>query len=124
MKRFKEYERQFKDAFRTSQEIAALDQAASIAIEGWAHNVRQWSNDEVIHAVYSAPDFEQWQRFRISLKGLTTRAKLLCLAQRVISKVIPEPDNIVVELEWCRIDNYINSLKRGGQLDIDYKVVR
>lgn len=124
MKLFKTYEHQFKDAFRTPDEIRALDQAGSMAIEGWAHSVRCWTTEQVRYAAYSAPDFEQWQRFRISLKGLTTRAKLLCLAQRVISKVISEPDQIVVELEWCRIDNYINSMRRGGQLDSDYKVIR
>lgn len=55
-----------------------------------------------------------WQRFRLSLKGLPTDVKLDRLAQWPIRGREDE----------VRIWNYLNALKRGGQLDLEGKVQR
>ena len=56
----------------------------------------------------------EWQRFRLSLKGLSTETKLERLAQWPIRD----------RQDQVRVWNYLNALKRGGQLDLDGRVRR
>lgn len=55
---------------------------------------------------------KDWQKFRLSLKGLTTQRKLDKLRRYWAQGVQSEER----ELRIIRIQNYINALKRGGQL--------
>lgn len=55
-----------------------------------------------------------WQRFRLSLKGLDTEKKLERLAQWPIRG----------REDQVRVWNYLNALKRGGQLDLEGRVQR
>lgn len=65
----------------------------------------QYSLDKVLRAVQD-PD---WQAFRRSLKGLSTEEKLKALRKYASKKDLSEEDKI-------RVTNYVNALKRGGQL--------
>lgn len=60
--------------------------------------------------IAEAVDNEQWQEFRVSLKGLSTRDKLARLKHYY---TFSEDDNADVSI---RVDNYIKALCRGGQL--------
>jgi hypothetical protein len=51
---------------------------------------------------------EEWQRFRVSLKGLSTAEKL----RRLRSYKTNHSGRCVA----VRVDNYLNALRRGGQL--------
>jgi hypothetical protein len=73
-----------------------------------------------------------WQKFRESLKGLPTTEKLDRLAayRKVHYRVGSNAD--LDDMDWTplsrahqvRIDNYINALRRGGQLNHKLEVVR
>lgn len=88
----------------------------------WPHNVQQWSQNRVQFAVYEASDHEEWQLFRVSLKGLTTYEKLYCL-DRYLDALARE-DQHGWDLNVCRVDNYIGALVRGGQLNKNLEVMR
>lgn len=74
--------------------------------------------------IAEAVDNEDWQEFRVSLKGRTTLEKLYLLQnyynEGLWRHLYPNcPLEVGVE-EWAnyqiRIDNYIKALCRGGQL--------
>lgn len=68
--------------------------------------------------IAEAVDNEEWQKFRLSLKGLSTRSKLGRLRQyfdeKVASDCLTGKDNY--DDVCIRVDNYIKALCRGGQL--------
>lgn len=61
--------------------------------------------------IASAVDDEEWQRFRLSMKGMSTRTKLTMLEEYYNEYVDADEDNVCI-----RADNYIKALCRGGQL--------
>lgn len=91
-------------------------------IDQWAH-MSWWkvqekpSHADVRHAVYEAAGFEDWQKFRVSLKGNTTKMKLA----RV--QAFWE-HNFNDELAHIRVWNYLDALKRGGLVDQELKVIK
>jgi len=82
-------------------------------VNQWPYKVEYYSVEEVgIHCVRDS----NWQSFRKSLKGLPTSEKLQRLdVWRNTYKGRPAK---------VQIDNYINALKRGGQLGMDLTVRR
>lgn len=75
---------------------------------------------EARFAVYEADGFEDWQLFRVSMKGLTTRQKIAMCRHRWNSMITCNEGDSVIETH--RIWNYLGALKRGGQLvDGGYK---
>lgn len=59
----------------------------------------------------------EWQEFRESLKGTSTRQKLKALQEYHDSKMDnPEMSDEEAEHVITRIDNYLKALARGGQL--------
>lgn len=77
----------------------------------WSHYPLNYSKDEVKDYCKEA----EWQRIRLSLKGLSTELKLDRLsayAMKHHTDLNRVPRKIRVQ-----IDNYINALKRGGLLD-------
>lgn len=85
----------------------------------WPHEVTQLTTAEITtHCVKSAG----WQSFRESLKGLPTTEKLDRLAHWRQMDI----DGVGLVRRRCQvqIDNYINALKRGGQLNMNLEVVR
>lgn len=63
----------------------------------------------------------EWQTFRVSLKGLSTEEKLKRLdcwrADHMDQGLLPLRNQV-------QIDNYLNALKRGGQLNLSLEVQR
>jgi hypothetical protein len=77
--------------------------------------------------IAEAVDDEEWQKFRLSLKGLDTESKLNSLREYYedMQKHL-DPDRwdmedwpmlgIMLEDVRIRVDNYLKALARGGQL--------
>lgn len=63
-----------------------------------------------------------WQEFRLSLKGISTEAKLRKLNQYRANRLYATGE--LARRYEVQIDNYLNALKRGGQLTMDLKVQR
>ena len=57
----------------------------------------------------SSIDDEEWQRLRLSLKGIPTEDKLIKLDNYLTRNPLERAAQV-------RVDNYINALLRGGQL--------
>jgi len=58
--------------------------------------------------IQRAVDDREWQNFRLSLKGLTTREKLDKLKEYI---PVGTPRN---DVKCVRVQNYLNALARGG----------
>ncbi len=92
----------------------------------WPYPVMSITQDDIACAVAD----ENWQSFRMSLKGLPTDVKLAKLLSRyeTASRIANmEPTTLHLEA-WKRtriqVWNYLNALRRGGQLDGTYTVRR
>jgi len=62
-----------------------------------------------------------WQMFRASIKGISTQEKLKALEEYIWDKAIPVEDSmykkcLIPKVVAVRVTNYVNALKRGGQL--------
>jgi hypothetical protein len=79
--------------------------------------------------IAAAVDDEEWQQFRLSLKGISTQDKLDALRayyeeRAVLDQTQHSVDDFHQERGWSavcwvciRIDNYLKALARGGQLE-------
>ena len=85
-------------------------------MDRWPHEVYYHPKDEILRHVKN----KRWQMFRLLLKGLYTYEKLIRLDQWLRDEVSETPPHVV---RTC-VDNYINALRRGGQLNENYEVVR
>lgn len=100
------------------------------SISQWAY-IDQFTEDysmsSIRFAVYHAPGAEEWQQFRVSLKGLTTREKLYALGWYWDEHIAPGASAHTSHEAWSReiirVNNYLGALKRGGQLDSNLRVV-
>lgn len=115
--KFKEYDKKYAHCKRTDTMESAHMQVVARSQQCWPLEVLQWTQVLVQGAVYEAPGFEEWQKFRVSLKGQSTGMKLVRLQQYLV-------ENNVTEIARCRVDNYIGALVRGGQLDSKLRIVR
>lgn len=87
----------------------------------WPYVVETYSPHEVhTYAVLN----QEWQVFRLSLKGLSTEEKLDKLNSFLNEKYVYQAGaGRVIDRNWkVPIDNYINALKRGGFLDLNGEV--
>lgn len=92
----------------------------------WPYKLGSYSPAEV--QAYCVRDAD-WQKVRLSMKGVSTEEKLEILDDYRSSKmeVTGEANSSTVyevlpERNRIQIDNYINALKRGGQLDMQLNV--
>lgn len=76
----------------------------------WRPKVTPLTKDEIMEAVKD----DAWQRFRLSLKGISTSDKLRKLSGYLQLQYYKYGK--VPRVEQVRVDNYINALLRGGQL--------
>lgn len=84
-----------------------------------------WSTAEIRCAVYEADSADEWQKFRVALKGCSTHEKLYRLYFRdAVYNASRELAGFEQLQELIRIRNYIGALVRGGQLTTDWKVQR
>jgi len=86
----------------------------------WQFTVLPYTSSEVRD--YCTND-KEWQKFRLTLKGVPTFKKLEMLRIRrasyvSMSQLLPDRRTQV------QCDNYVNSLKRGGQLNMKLEVVK
>lgn len=79
----------------------------------WPYEVKSHSMAAIQQAVNDA----DWQNFRLTLKGRSTPEKLDMLFAHIQFNNVGHATSI-------RVDNYINALKRGGQLDEHCRVQR
>lgn len=124
MSLFRDYDIKFASLKGTALKHIQM-QGGSIARED-INSIKKWDQaltfpyktyaQSVIHeCVYYAADAEAWQKFRVSLKGLTTQEKLYCLAHTWMECVDKDlPTRFRAEV---RINNYLGALVRGGQLN-------
>lgn len=97
-------------------------------IDRWPYIARfkDYSADVVRNAVYEDTGVQYWQKFRVSLKGLTTKEKLYCLGWywdvHISPWLMPNPDTATLDL--IRVNNYISALKRGGLLDSGLRIIK
>ena len=89
--------------------------------EKWQFTVLQYTQSEVQDYCTNDPE---WQRFRNTLKGIPTTKKLEML--RIRRACILDGEGTQTPTRRCVVqcDNYINSLKRGGQLNMKLEVVK
>lgn len=128
-KAFKNWDKQF-----SRQELIVVRQyylKSYTVLDRWVHKVSQWPQEFVQACVYQVSTTEEWQRFRVAMKSLSTQEKLGMLHNRYREKVTPlasdDPDGptwVEYKIEKCRIDNYIGALVRGGQLNSNLEIVR
>jgi hypothetical protein len=83
----------------------------------WEHDVQHLTKAEIMTAI----DCDVWQAFRISLKGTSTKTKLDRLNDWLEHEQLCKHCE---EWKQVQVDNYINALKRGGQLDLAGNIVR
>jgi hypothetical protein len=64
-------------------------------------------------------DNEEWQRFRVSLKGRATNQKLQQLVNYLVAVRPHEPgEGEEYAVRVIRVDNYLKALARGGQIKV------
>jgi hypothetical protein len=61
--------------------------------------------------IAEAVDDEEWQKFRLSLKGRSTQNKLHLLNE-YLYEYNGEDEDVLI-----RVDNYLKALARGGQIE-------
>ena len=67
--------------------------------------------------IAAAVDNEEWQKVRLSMKGISTFDKLTVLESYYDNMVDDDIDEDEFAKVKLRIDNYIKALCRGGQLE-------
>ena len=92
------------------------------SIERWKFGYEQPDRQQVKEAVYEQPDSREWQQFRVSMKGLSTKEKLFMLEQWLLDSRADV--GVPAYYDEVRVNNYIGALKRGGQLDNELNVRR
>jgi alkylated DNA repair dioxygenase AlkB len=121
---FKDFDTKYpQNTFLEGEDREALLEAAG-AIKRWEHGYFQPTQQRVVDAVYSASTAEEWQRFRVSMKGQPTSVKLVRLEARwAYNTIHRHSEDEEFKLECIRIMNYIGALKRGGQLNDDLEII-
>lgn len=131
-KRFKAFDRMFKNQLHQlirGVPIKELAEAAQV-VKQWPDVITPWDHDTVSYCVYEAPDHDDWQLFRVSLKGLSTAEKLYMLKEYYkwqLARTAPGQMNgemRQMSVVQCRIDNYLGALRRGGQLDMENRIMK
>lgn len=82
--------------------------------KGWILDAeRAWPQDVV--QVFCVQDAE-WQKIRLSMKGVSTARKLEILKDWFELKFVITNDVRANDRVRCQVDNYLGALRRGGQL--------
>jgi hypothetical protein len=82
------------------------------------------AHTEIAYAVYKSDGAEEWQMFRVSLQGMSTSMKLARLEYRWRLYVVHGEDATVEALERCRINNYVDSMKRSGLINLAGEILK
>ena len=84
----------------------------------WPFEVKHVAKKE-IEQYCPDPD---WQKVRLSMKGTSTQEKMQIL-NRWRNRHLINQEFLPRKIE-VQIDNYVNALKRGGQLDVEGNIQR
>lgn len=87
-------------------------------VDKWPYEVGTYS--PALVQLYCVQDAE-WQKLRLWMKGKSTQVKLITLQQYRNECIMT---GNYTERQRIQIDNYINALKRGGQLNMKREIVR
>ena len=90
----------------------------------WPFEVQPYTTSEVME--YCVRD-KEWQKFRLILKGVPTFKKLEMLSLRREANIKANEGRLgvfVSRRHQVQIDNYLNALKRGGQLNMNLEVTK
>lgn len=92
------------------------------SLDCWPYPVPSLSPSDISRAINDA----DWQKFRLSLKGWPTGIKLAKLKTYLNGLGDIDNEKLLEEqmLRDIRVANYINALRRGGQLDLNNRVQR
>lgn len=132
---FKEYDKIYAE-FRNKILEDDVDYNEASKVTKWRReDIVLWTRVQIRHAVYLSDTADQWQKFRVSLKGNTVKMKLYRLERRYAENIKQTFYNInygwqfteeLTEeiLEKIRIDNYIGALRRQNALDINYNIIK
>lgn len=114
-KEFKEYDKLYKEL----RGILLKGESTPDALTHWPYisELKKSSHQTTREAVYLTNGAEQWQQFRVSLKGFSTEIKLGRLKNRW-------DQNIYNPIEIIRINNYIDSMKRSGLINLHGQVIK
>ncbi len=131
-KRFIDYNRKYASFQRTDCDEQDDDRAEAALITRWDLCVQSWPQHFVQSSVYgydladgNRAEVEEWQKFRVSMKGQSTKMKLWRLKVLYTEKCYRTEGRENWARWKCRIDNYIGALVRGGQLEqTTFKVLR
>lgn len=86
-------------------------------------DLQQWPHLLITYTLWEVQtycvDSADWQRFRMAMKGIPTPRKLSMLEGWLLAD--GEAPSREVEVQ---VSNYINALKRGGQLDMKLRVLQ
>ena len=128
----KKYGKYMGTAVKSIRNERVVDYAEISSIQQWPYMDRfteEYSIATIRNAVYeSGNDTEVWQKFRVSLKGLSTREKLFCLMDYWQIHVECGPGAYVQLVQYqnhvIRVNNYLGALKRSGHLDNSLRVAK
>ena len=125
MKKFEEFNRKYAHLARSDEDESHELQIRSQEIKCWMHKVESWIQQDVQFAVYESLDHEEWQKFRCSLKGQSTKMKLVRLGDYLMDNINRDDvGEVYRKIIMCRVDNYIGALVRGGQLDSQHRIIK
>lgn len=135
-KEFKDFDAKYKRLAGTALLLIAIRggkiyPSDILSCDSWPYLdkfTEDYSQSSIRFAVYEAAGAEDWQKFRVSLKGLTTREKIYALGWYWDTHIAPGAGAYKSVNEWShqvmRINNYLGALKRGGQLDSQLRVIK
>lgn len=127
-KRFKQYDKLYQHLRNTFYSQEADEKLIRVFAEDrltWPYGYNQPSPDDVRDAVYLCNTAHEWQAFRVSLKGQTTKMKVARLIWRYVHNISTHHhESAEFKREVVRINNYIGALIRGGQLNVNLEIVR
>lgn len=107
-----------------------VDTRPQTGVRGYGMHYREWAlplirhvnRDEVLGAVMDP----EWQRVRLSMKGMSTHDKLDVLESYWMGYDAMHEVNAIskqeLHLVWVRVINYLTALKRGGQLSMEGRI--
>jgi hypothetical protein len=139
---FKDYDKLFAEFKNTifEDEFIDYDEVEKITHWKYANDIILWSRIQIREAVYISASAQEWQKFRVSLKGNSVKLKLYRLQKRYESIAQDflqslNASNIKYGFEYkealtsnalekIRLDNYIGALRRQMSLNSEYKIVK
>lgn len=126
-KEFKHFDTMFsKEEIAETRDRYLNGLSSKVVYDRWDHIDEFFVADTgaIRMAVYIEEGHLEWQRFRVSLKGLGTYNKLKALHEYWLMHVVGNKDNVDRMLQKIRVNNYLGALRRGGQLDEDFVGVK